>query len=60
MSRVPKTSTVWKRLDATCLPYVTDGHRDAIIEQWLKNMERFVTERVLNYLEGQGRKVSRS
>lgn len=50
MSKVPKTSTVWRRLDATCLPFVEDGHQAAILENWLnlttktliKDMDRFL------------------
>lgn len=36
MKKVPRISTVWNRLDATCLPFVKDGHRDKVVQRWLE------------------------
>ena len=35
MSKVPRISTVWSRLDETCLPFYTEGHHTDIYEYWL-------------------------
>ena len=36
MKKVPRVSTVWNRLDATCLPFVTSGNRDKVVQRWLE------------------------
>lgn len=50
MSSVPRISTVWNRLDATCLPYVKDGHRDAIVERWLENSGISLQSEFMKYM----------
>jgi len=35
MSKVPRISTVANRLDATCLPFWSNGHADAVYRKWL-------------------------
>lgn len=52
MSKVPRTSTVWRRLDATCLPFVKDGHQEAIIENWLNLTTRTLIKDVERFLKG--------
>jgi hypothetical protein len=34
MKKVPRASTVAARLDATCLPYIRDGHMAKALELW--------------------------
>lgn len=52
MSRVPKTSTVWSRLDATCLPFVREGHQEEIYRIWLENTAKTLLKDLRAHLEG--------
>lgn len=51
MPKVPRISTVWSRLDATCLPFVKEGHRDAIIERWLFNSGISLQSELMKYVK---------
>ena len=51
MKKVPRISTVWNRLDATCLPYVKEGHRDKVIQRWLEYTKIGLGQDLKNYFE---------
>lgn len=52
MKKVPKISKVWSRLDATCLPFVSAGHRDQIIAQWLSFSMNAIMKDMNDYFLG--------
>lgn len=52
MKRVPRISTVWERLDATCLPFVRDGYQQAIYERWLDDLTKALSRILMAHLEG--------
>ncbi len=50
MERIPRVATVLERLDATCLPYIRDGHRDDILKIWLRYSQNTLTARLKKYM----------
>jgi len=52
MKRVPRISTVWERLDATCLPFVSGGHQSEIYEEWLSNLSEQLMDILSAHLQG--------
>ena len=49
MKKTPRISTVWSRLDKTCLPFVSDGHRDKVIQRWLEYSQASLTKDLRAY-----------
>jgi len=50
MDTVARVSTVLSRLDATCLPYFQEGHKDKILDIWLTQSQKTMTARFKKYL----------
>lgn len=50
MERLPRVATVLTRLDATCLPYIREGHRDEILKIWLRYSQTTLTRRLKKYM----------
>lgn len=57
MPRVPRISTVWNRLDATCLPFVEEGYQATIYNIWLENTAKTLLKDLENHL--QNKRMSR-
>lgn len=57
MPRTPRTSTVWSRLDATCLPFVREGYQEEIYKTWLEYTARTLLKDLERHL--QGKRLSR-
>jgi hypothetical protein len=57
MKKVPRISTVWSRLDATCLPFVKDGHRDKVIQRWLEYSQASIKRDLQSYFLDRKRAV---
>lgn len=53
MPTVPRVSTILSRLDATCLPYISEGHRDKIIGIWLRYSARALQSELKKFILGQ-------
>lgn len=52
MKRVPRISTVWNRLDATCLPFVSGGYQADIYEEWLESLSKDLMGLLSDHLQG--------
>lgn len=50
MERLPRVATVLARLDATCLPYIREGHRDDVLRIWLQYSQTTLTRRLKKYM----------
>ena len=53
----PRVSTIWQRLDQTCLPFVSNGNYEKLVAQWSRSTQRAVQRAFLKEFKGDLRKA---
>lgn len=53
----PKVSTVWDRLDKTCLPFVSNGNYEKLVKLWSRSTQRAIQRGFLKEFKGDMRKA---
>lgn len=57
LKKIPRASTVWKRLDETCLPFYSNGNYEKLVAQWSRSTQRAVQRAFLKEFKGDLRKA---